>query len=120
MIHDLKRSGVNAQVKTQERVILPRLTDVVDDALDLMEDQSTGQCEFMALDFRHAFKQLAVHPDERRHLGGEAMGWLLLVQSILVRGKVRPTIVEANGGAAHAPCGSCNLPPPNEIAVLRV
>lgn len=37
LIHDLRRNGVNGQVRVQERLVLPRLRDVVGDALDLLE-----------------------------------------------------------------------------------
>ena len=40
LIHDLRRSGVNAKVVIQERVVLPRLEDAIKNALELI--QSVG------------------------------------------------------------------------------
>ena len=36
LVHDLRRFGVNSCIKVRERVALPRLTDVVNNAHDLM------------------------------------------------------------------------------------
>ena len=46
LIHDLRRSGVNARIKTSERVVLPKLTDVVDSALSLMQKTGTTEIEY--------------------------------------------------------------------------
>ena len=35
LVHDLRRSGVNDRVVVHERIVLPKATDVVVDALDL-------------------------------------------------------------------------------------
>ena len=81
LVHDLRRSGVNERVVTGERVVLPKATDVVADALDLMESTGEPECEFFGLDFADAFKQLEVDPQEQRFLGGEASGRLLRLPS---------------------------------------
>ena len=71
LVHDLSRSGVNQQVKVPERVVLPRAMDILDSAARLMEKAGPEETlSGMVLDFRSAFKQLRVHPDERRFLGG--------------------------------------------------
>ena len=36
LIHDLRRSRVNALLKLRERLVLPRLADVIDSILDLL------------------------------------------------------------------------------------
>ena len=38
LVHDLRRSGVNARIKLKERVVLPRLQDASEGALDLLEE----------------------------------------------------------------------------------
>ena len=73
LVHDLRRSGVNERVVVRERVVLPRATEVVGDALDLLEATGETEAEFFVLDFKDAFKQLTVDPSERRFLGGEAL-----------------------------------------------
>ena len=37
LIHDLRRSGTNSQVRMQERLVLPRMSDCLEDTLDLMD-----------------------------------------------------------------------------------
>ena len=85
LVHDLRRSGVNEKVVVQERVVLPRATDVVCDALDLMELHGTPEVEYFVLDFKDAFKQLTIAPVERKYLGGEALGGFF-VYTVLVFG----------------------------------
>ncbi len=54
LIHDLRRSGVNSKVVMHERVILPRLMDVVRDLLALQQEHGLGWDVFIA-DFKDAF-----------------------------------------------------------------
>ena len=79
----LKRSGVNAMIQTHERVVLPRLTEVVADALDLKVSQRQSQCEYMVLDFSDSLKQLRTQPSERRYLGGEAPGGFIVYRVLI-------------------------------------
>ena len=53
--------------------MLPKVTDVVESALVLMQQTGTKEVEYMTTDFRDAFKQLRVNPQERRYLGGEGL-----------------------------------------------
>ena len=58
-MHDLSRSGVNHRVRLPERVVLPRLSDVMDQTLRLLRDCPDGmELGYMVLDFSDAFKQL--------------------------------------------------------------
>lgn len=69
LILDCKESGVNRLARSGGRLILPRVSDIVDDALYLMS-QSTGpdqQIEWLILDFTDWFYNVPLHPDERRH-----------------------------------------------------
>ena len=84
-VHDLRRSGVNEKVVVQERVVLPRATDVVSDAFDLMELHGSSEVEFFVLDFKDAFKQLTIAPVAGHFLGGEALGGFF-VYTVLVFG----------------------------------
>ena len=59
LIHDLRRSGVNARIFLEERLVLPRLSGAVEDALDLMEDMRPGEYVLvLCADFQDAFKPL--------------------------------------------------------------
>ena len=83
LVHDLKRSGVNAQIIIKERIVLPRLFDVINAILDLMGTlepaQALGaspQVELVCMDFKDAFKMLRSAEEEQRFLAGRACdGW---------------------------------------------
>jgi len=69
LIHDLSRSGVKHRIRLPERVVLPRLSDVIAATTALLATRSTKVAlDLLVLDFRDAFKQLHVHPDEQRFL----------------------------------------------------
>ena len=74
LIHDLRRSGVNQRVKCKERLVLPRISDLMQDILDVIELAGPEGGECMILDFADAFRQLPVAENERRFLGGQALG----------------------------------------------
>ena len=84
LIHDLRRSLVNSQVIVEERLVLPRLSDLIRDVLDLLDLLEKGESvELFGGDFKDAFKQLFVHADERRFLSGEALGGFFIYATIL-------------------------------------
>jgi hypothetical protein len=66
IIIDMLRIGINALVRLSERILLPRLRDVVANAMWMM-----GQClegeeiEQVVIDFLDAFKTLPVREEER-------------------------------------------------------
>ena len=62
LIHDLRRSGVNQKVDFNERLVLPRLTDLKDDLLWLIDTVGYDNWECVVLDFADAFKNLRVYP----------------------------------------------------------
>ena len=65
LVWDLRRSGVNLAVKQGERVVLPRLSDVV---ADLRELAATNRDEAFLLgtDVSEAFHQVPLHESERQ------------------------------------------------------
>ena len=60
LIHDLRRSNVNAQVVMHERIVLPRIVDWIEDALYVQQGLSGAEddWESLVLDFVDAFKHL--------------------------------------------------------------
>ena len=74
LIHDLRRSGVNAKARIPERIVLPRLWDAVQDMLYAARcaNGKPSLVEVAVFDFSDAFKHLVVHPSERRFLAGAA------------------------------------------------
>ena len=83
LVHDLRRSGVNAKMRTHERVVLPRLSDACEDVLTLIDTVGAESWECVGLDFADAFKQLKVAPEERRHLGGKALDGYICYRTVL-------------------------------------
>ena len=67
LVVDLRRSGYNACVQLEERIVLPRLKDLVSDTLDLEAELNRSRGEsvyFMCADFEDAFHSLGVHASE--------------------------------------------------------
>jgi hypothetical protein len=65
LVVDLRRSLVNNLVVAPERIVLPRLRDVLFDAVNLVREcQHNEQIEAMVSDFADAFHSLPIHPDE--------------------------------------------------------
>ena len=71
IIINMLPSMVNSFVRLSERIVLPRLMDVVSDLVDLVGAQvasasaATEDVDQMVLDFADAFHTIGVHPDER-------------------------------------------------------
>ena len=84
LIHDLRRNGTNARVTFQERLVLPRLKDLVAGIMDLFQANYQGEgMDLLTLDFRDAFKQLHVVPTERPFLAGTAMDGFFSYRTVL-------------------------------------
>ena len=90
LIHDLRRSGVNKMVVMNERVVLPRVSDFVEDALKVQAKASgPGETlEALVLDFSDAFKHLRIDKSERKYLAGRAFDGCF-ISAVLLFG-VRP------------------------------
>ena len=72
LIHDLRRSGVNARLILPGRVVLPRVGEVTRSVIELFGHTQRGdEVSFMSLDFKDAFKQLVVSDEEKRFLSGK-------------------------------------------------
>ncbi|CAK0899124.1 unnamed protein product [Prorocentrum cordatum] len=81
IIVDPRRPGANGKSLCPERIVLPRVDEVVQDAAALAaaepsawqeaaargEDMSTWGVEFLSADFSDAYMHLMVHPEERKH-----------------------------------------------------
>ena len=66
LVVDMRRSGVNGLAEAPERVVLPRVIDVVNGGLELMA--SGDPVEFFSGDFADAFLSLRVLEQERCYL----------------------------------------------------
>ena len=66
LTHDLSRSGVNHKIWLPERVVLPRLSDVIEATMKHLASRTPHiAVDMLVHDFRDALKQLHVHPDEQ-------------------------------------------------------
>ena len=84
LIHDMRRNGTNSKVTFEERLVLPRVKDIIEGVMELLERKNNHEgAEFLTLDFRDAFKQLHVVPSERRFLTGAAMGGFFSYRTVL-------------------------------------
>ena len=76
LIHDLRRSGVNAKVLLSERLVLPRVGDIMIDILELLGTDGTIDIDLNTADFKDAFKQILANPEERKFMCGKGLkGW---------------------------------------------
>jgi hypothetical protein len=67
MILDTKWSFLKFCSAKHQRVLLPRLLDAILQGLNLLsETQADAECEWFVLDFKDAFWQVPLRPDERR------------------------------------------------------
>jgi hypothetical protein len=83
LIHDLRRSGVNAKVRVKERLVLPRVGDALNDILELLEAFPGMEIEMEAADFKDAFKQMRAGEPERKYLCGKALGGWFSYKTVL-------------------------------------
>ena len=93
LVHDLRRSGINETIKVEERLVLPRLRDVIEDAMTLYEACSPDETVcLLSLDFKDAFKQLPVRDSEKRFLSGMAGGGFFVYQVVLFGVRTGPLV----------------------------
>ena len=65
LVTDLRRSGGNGRVKIRERVVLPRVLDLVFSILRLLEVwEDVSFLDLIAIDFTDAFHTLWLHEEE--------------------------------------------------------
>lgn len=90
LILDCRRSGISDGSCLRERIVLPRLTDVVNDVIDLFGilDKSTDdEIEIFIIDFTDAFWHIPLKHSERRYYTCK-YGTKFLVFFMLAQGSV--------------------------------
>ncbi|CAE7359038.1 icd [Symbiodinium natans] len=94
LVHDLRRNGVNSKIQVQERLILPRLKDAIEDAVSLFESGLLPEEEvlWLTLDFKDAFKQLPTKQSEQRYLAGQADGRYFYYKTVLFGVRTGPLV----------------------------
>ena len=92
LIWDLLRSKVNASATQSERIILPRLIDLVNDILDLIAASSNDEEVWIfIIDIQNAFHLLPLRNDERRYFCTSAYNKLQLYLVMLFGPKAAPS-----------------------------
>ena len=70
LVLDAKESGVSGASTKAENVVLPRALDLILDVLEIMaknpEVDHSDLLEFFIIDFRDAFWQIPIRPEERK------------------------------------------------------
>ena len=86
---DLRRSLVSSLVVAPERIVLPRLRDVLIDAVTLLQKREHHeQVEAMVADFDDAFHSLPIHPDEEKYCVARIAGDRFRVSKMVMFGGV--------------------------------
>ena len=68
LIIDMRRSFVNAHVRCHERIVLPRIQDMLEDTLGMLEvTTDPSELEMMVVDWEDAFRSIGVLPEELPH-----------------------------------------------------
>eukprot|EP00969_Alexandrium_andersonii_P204332 9029726-Alexandrium_andersonii.AAC.1 len=57
---------VNGLVRQGERIVLPRISDVVSDTVDLLRRHGPELVSFLGTDVANAFRQVPLSPDEQK------------------------------------------------------
>ena len=115
LVIDLRRSGVNRCVRLSERVVLPRIKEVLEDATYLLSQAGAGdEVEAMVADFKDAFHTLPVHPEEKkfgvaRTFGDHFIGF----ETIMFGGEASPLVW--GRAAAYLNRGGQSLFEPHEF-----
>ena len=106
-IIDLRRSGGNAEVVLPERVVLPRLSDLVNSALDLMVVENVSDdigFDLAVVDFEDAFHTLAIKEEDRGVMAIRTLdGWAVFRR--LCCGMAAAPLVWCRVGSAAARLG---------------
>lgn len=67
IIVDMLRAGINGKIQIRERLVLPRLTDLAEGVVDIMECQRPNHdIELFAVDFKDAFYTMGIADQERQ------------------------------------------------------
>ena len=83
VILDQKMSDITKHTRRTHRLLLPRLTDVIHDTLDLSNElQNDELVEHFIIDIKDAFWLIPNHPQERRYCVGRRRGkWIVYVRT---------------------------------------
>ena len=100
LVVDLRRSQVNRCAQVPERVVLPRIKEVLENAVTLLHAAAAGQeVEAMVVDFKDAFHSLPVHDDEKKYGVARTEGDDFVYFDTIMFGGVGSPLVWGRAGA---------------------
>ena len=89
IVWDMSASGVNAQIRAGERIVLPRAVDLVN---DIVQASAFGDVELIGVDISDAFHQIPLHASERRYTVACFQGKFYLFVVLVFGSKSAPTV----------------------------
>ena len=90
LIVGMLRSGTNGFIKIRERLVLPRMTDLAEATVDILENgEDTKHAEFFAFDFKDAF-YTEDRGDGAAPRGGERIQRFLRLPLCCIRARLGP------------------------------
>ena len=96
LIIDMLRSGVNAHARVHERIVLPRVSDLLADTLDLLRAaraKPDESLEFLVLDWEDAFHSIGVWDTEKPHQVVKGIGSTFVgYETVLFGGAGSPSV----------------------------
>ena len=94
LVWDLRRSGVNATIQQSERIVLPRLNDVIGDARDLWSrNRHRGDTtRFLAIDISNAFHIIPLARHEWRFTIAAILGKYYVFKVLVFGSSSAPTV----------------------------
>jgi hypothetical protein len=94
LVVDLRRSGVNRCVLLHERIVLPRIKEVLDNAMFMLSQARPGDAlGAMVADYRDAYHTLPVHESEKRFGVAKTFGdHYICFTTIMLGGEAAPLV----------------------------
>ena len=90
LVWDLRRSGVNMAILQGERVVLPRLADLVRDVQHV--SRTSTQVYLMGTDVSDAFHQVPLHPSEQAFTVASVAGRFFIFRVLVFGSGSAPTV----------------------------
>ena len=90
LVWDLRRSGVNTAIQQGERVVLPRLLDLVRDVQEIAS--GSAPTFLMGSDVTEAFHQVPLHPSEQAYTVASVAGVFYVFRVLVFGSGSAPTV----------------------------
>ena len=92
IIWDLLKSRVNTVVRQGERIVLPRIADVINDAVHLGRRWGASSVTWLVIDVSDAFSNIRVRPNEKRFTTARVGPVWILCDTLVFGSGSSPTV----------------------------